>query len=121
MEGTSTHYKERLARALAPLLDAAAPPGEDVHSRWARWLPPLVEAIRATAPADPARALGHLAAGGRDGLTAAVVIMREIAGPHVLGPDDALTAVLGRHDNWRDWRENPEWWPRALDELRPAP
>jgi hypothetical protein len=122
VEDSADSYHDRLARALAPLLDAAERPGEDAHSRWARWLRPLVETTRTTTAAargaDPAAALGHLAAGGRDGLVAAIVVLRELAGPHVLGPQDALAAVLAGHDNWRGWRENPRWWPHALDELR---
>lgn len=121
VQGTAKHYQERLARALAPLLDAAERPGEDAHSRWARWLRPLVDATRAAHPADPATVLGHLAGGGRDGLIAAVVILREIAGPHTLGPHDALAAVLAHHDNWSAWRANPGWWPMVLDELGPGP
>ncbi|MFG3529860.1 nucleotidyl transferase AbiEii/AbiGii toxin family protein [Streptomyces sp. NPDC047917] len=95
--------------------------GSEVSGRyrlWARWLEPLVESTRAAAPQDPASALGFLAEGGQDGLTAAVVVVREIAGPRHLGLADALAAVLSHRAGWRYWREHPEACERVLNELR---
>ncbi|MFD0337316.1 nucleotidyl transferase AbiEii/AbiGii toxin family protein [Streptomyces sp. NPDC127117] len=88
------------------------------YRQWARWLQPLVESTRRAAPEDPAAALGFLADGGRDGLTAAVVVLREIAGPGHLGLADALAGVLSHEGNWRHWRNYPEACELALDELR---
>lgn len=110
--------RERLARALGPLLEAAERPGEDGYSRWARWLRPLVDSTRAMAADHPETALGHLCEAGRDGLTAAVVIVREIVGRERIRPEDALAAVLTDGNSWRYWRENPDACRRALDELR---
>lgn len=66
----------------------------------------------------PETALGHLCEAGRDGLTAAVVIVREIVGRERIRPEDALAAVLTDGNSWRYWRENPDACRRALDELR---
>ncbi|MEL5954037.1 nucleotidyl transferase AbiEii/AbiGii toxin family protein [Streptomyces sp. CLV115] len=85
---------------------------------WARWLEPLVESTRTAAREDPASALGFLDEGGQDGLTAAVVVVREIAGTRHLGLADALAAVLSHQASWRYWREHPEACERVLDELR---
>lgn len=109
---------ERLGLALAPLLAAAEPPSEDPYSRWARWLVPLVAATREEAATDPASALGHLSGDGRAGLAAAVVVVREIAGRHRLGLEDALAAVLAHEDRWRYWRDSPASCAAALDLLR---
>ncbi|MER7808458.1 nucleotidyl transferase AbiEii/AbiGii toxin family protein [Streptomyces sp900116325] len=111
-------FRGRLARALGPLLESAERPGEGGYTRWARWLQPLVESTRATAPDRPEAALGHLCEGGRDGLTAATVIVREVVGRERLRLEDALAAVLTDGSNWRYWRENPDACRRALDELR---
>ncbi|MFE6667327.1 nucleotidyl transferase AbiEii/AbiGii toxin family protein [Streptomyces sp. NPDC057697] len=113
-------YRGRLARALAPLWEAGTPvAGAAVGYReWARWLQPLVEATRATAPEHPAAALGHLAEGGRDGLKAAVVVVRELAGAGRTGLAEALADVLSHEESWRYWRENPAACARVLDELR---
>ncbi|WP_326763589.1 nucleotidyl transferase AbiEii/AbiGii toxin family protein [Streptomyces sp. NBC_01591] len=113
----------RLARALAPLLETAERPdradsgGSDRYRQWARWLQPLVESTRTTAAEDPAAALGFLAEGGWDGLKAAVVVVREIAGPRRLGLREALASVLSHEDSWQYWRNQPEACDRALDEL----
>jgi hypothetical protein len=133
---SSASYCGRLAQALAPLLKTAerldeanvagAVNGVDEadsqvsarYRQWARWLQPLVESTRTAASGDPAAALGFLAEGGRDGLTAAVVVVREIAGPRHLGPADALARVLSHDGSWRYWREHPEASAWALDELR---
>ncbi|MDV9193939.1 nucleotidyl transferase AbiEii/AbiGii toxin family protein [Streptomyces sp. Wh19] len=145
---SAASYCRRLARALAPLLEAAERPDganvtdatdradavdavdaaygiDEVDSEvsgqyrlWARWLEPLVRSTLTAAPEDPAAALGFLAEGGHDGLTAAVVVVREIAGPLHLGLADALAGVLSHEGSWRYWREHPEACERALDELR---
>ncbi|MFI0712477.1 nucleotidyl transferase AbiEii/AbiGii toxin family protein [Streptomyces inhibens] len=116
--GTADSYRERLGRALAPLLAVAEPPGECVYDRWVRWLRPLVESTRGAAAADPLAVLGHLAGGGWEGLLATVVIVREVVGRQTLGVEDALGVVIAGHDRWRVWRENPGWWPAVVDELR---
>ncbi|MCZ4126201.1 hypothetical protein, partial [Streptomyces sp. H39-S7] len=79
------------------------------------WLHPLVESTRATPPADRAASLAPLAPGGQDGLTAAVIILREAVGRQALNTDDALRAVLAAHDTWSSWRQNPQWWPKIPD------
>ncbi|MGW2088709.1 nucleotidyl transferase AbiEii/AbiGii toxin family protein [Streptomyces sp. NPDC001880] len=126
----SASYCERLARALAPLMEAAertdgpgGAEGPDAevsvrYQKWARWLQPLVESTRASAPGSPAASLGHLAEGGHDGLTAAVVVVRELAGRRRLGLTDALAVVLSHEESWQYWRDHPEACARALDELR---
>ncbi|MFD5189637.1 nucleotidyl transferase AbiEii/AbiGii toxin family protein [Streptomyces sp. NPDC058357] len=112
-------YRGRLARALAPLLETEAPAvGAAGYRQWARWLQPLVESTRAAAPEHPAAALGHLADGGRDGLKAAVVVVREIAGAGRHGLADALADVLSHEGSWQYWRDHPEACTRVLDELR---
>ncbi|MFE2936216.1 nucleotidyl transferase AbiEii/AbiGii toxin family protein [Streptomyces sp. NPDC059278] len=85
---------------------------------WARWLEPLVKSILTAAPEDPAAALGFLAEGGQDGLTAAVVVVREIAGPRHLELADALAGVLSHEGGWQYWREHPEACEWSLNELR---
>ncbi|MFG2629895.1 nucleotidyl transferase AbiEii/AbiGii toxin family protein [Streptomyces sp. NPDC048473] len=115
---SAASYRERLARALAPLLKRAEPPDEDSCTRWARWLQPLVESTRTTPAEHRAAALGYLAEGGGDGLAAAVVIVRELAGSRSLGLEDALATVLSYEDSWHYWRENPDACVRALDVLR---
>ncbi|MET9657798.1 nucleotidyl transferase AbiEii/AbiGii toxin family protein [Streptomyces sp. NPDC006510] len=120
---SAASYCERLARALTPLLETAKRPdgaGSEVSGRygqWARWLQPLVESTRATAAENPAAALGFLAEGGQDGLTAAVVVVREIAGPRQMGLAEALAGVLSHERSWQYWRNHPEACDRALDEL----
>jgi hypothetical protein len=92
-----------------------------LYERWVSWLTPLTDHIRATAPDDPAGALGRLAGGGVDGARAAVVVLREILGRDIVGPDEALTRVLAGHDRWAAWRSHPDLWPRILDGMdRPA-
>ncbi|MCX5103885.1 nucleotidyl transferase AbiEii/AbiGii toxin family protein [Streptomyces sp. NBC_00439] len=145
---SAASYCGRLAQALAPLLEAAERPyGADAthathvtdeayavdaaygidevdsevsgrYRLWARWLEPLVKSTLTAAPEGPAAALGFLAEGGQDGLTAAVVVVREIAGPRHLGLADALAAVLSHEGGWGYWREHPEACERALDDLR---
>ncbi|AXE82210.1 nucleotidyl transferase AbiEii/AbiGii toxin family protein [Streptomyces atratus] len=115
---SAASYRERLARALAPLLETAVQPEEDPYSQWARWLKPLVESARTTAAECRAAGLGHLAEGGGAGLAAAAVIVRELAGSRSLGLDDALATVLSHEDSWHYWRENPDACVRALDVLR---
>ncbi|RKN39701.1 nucleotidyl transferase AbiEii/AbiGii toxin family protein [Streptomyces hoynatensis] len=110
---------DRLARALAPLLAEAGRPGDGAQDRWARWLEPLVRATRARAPADPASALGALAEGGRDGLAAAVVIVREILGREALGPEEALRAVVAGDERWAHWRDHPASWRFVLELIGP--
>ncbi|MFE7469415.1 nucleotidyl transferase AbiEii/AbiGii toxin family protein [Streptomyces sp. NPDC057499] len=115
---SAEHYHARLARALAPLLGSEEmADGADGYRQWADWLQPLVESVRATAPDDPAPALGYLDAGGRNGLKAAVVVVRELAGPGSLGPADALAEVLSHQERWTYWRNRPEVCARILDEL----
>ncbi|MEU0627978.1 nucleotidyl transferase AbiEii/AbiGii toxin family protein [Streptomyces sp. NPDC005989] len=120
---SATSYRERLTRALAPLLETAERPDRadsdvsDQYRQWARWLQPLVESTRAAAAEDPAAVLGFLAEGGWDGLKAAVVVVREISGPRRLGPAEALASVLSHESSWRYWRNHPEACDRALDEL----
>ncbi|WNI20618.1 nucleotidyl transferase AbiEii/AbiGii toxin family protein [Streptomyces sp. ITFR-16] len=115
---TAAGLTRRLGRALEPMLAEAEPPGETPYDRWARWLAPLVAVTRERAPADPASVLGHLAGGGFEGLAAAVVVVREVCGPERVSERDALAAVLAREDNWRYWRENPQYCRRALELLR---
>ncbi|MFE1957877.1 nucleotidyl transferase AbiEii/AbiGii toxin family protein [Streptomyces sp. NPDC059479] len=117
-ERTPRSYTERLRRALEPLLAEAEPPGEDTYARWARWLRPLVESTRTASPDNPAAALTRFSAGGLDGLAAAVVIMREIAGPTALGLEDALAAVLAHPDGWDNFRNDTDWSHWALNRLR---
>ncbi|MFE4175800.1 nucleotidyl transferase AbiEii/AbiGii toxin family protein [Streptomyces sp. NPDC056909] len=117
-EQTPHSCAERLGRALEPFLAVAEPPGEESYARWARWLRPLVESIRTVSPADPAAALTRFSAGGLDGLAAAVVVMREIAGPETLGLEGALAAVLAHPDGWAGFRNHPEWCEQALAPLR---
>ncbi|MFI6728841.1 hypothetical protein [Streptomyces atratus] len=115
---SAASYRERLARALAPLLETAVRPEEDSYSQWARWLNPLVESARTTAAEHRTADLGHLAEGGDAGLAAAVVIVRELAGSRSLGLEDALATVLSHEGSWHYWRENPDACVRALDVLR---
>ncbi|MDT0319717.1 nucleotidyl transferase AbiEii/AbiGii toxin family protein [Streptomyces millisiae] len=110
--GTAHDWIGRLTQALEPLFAEAEPPGEGDHARWARWLAPLVAEARAAA--EPAAPLARLAAHGRDGLVAAVVILRELAGPEALPPEEALRAVLDGDDAWAYWRERPTTWPDVL-------
>ncbi|WP_405983387.1 nucleotidyl transferase AbiEii/AbiGii toxin family protein [Streptomyces sp. NBC_00872] len=117
-EQTPRSCAERLGRALEPFLAVAEPPGEETYTRWARWLRPLVESIRTVSPADPAAALARFSAGGMDGLAAAVVVMREIAGPETLGLEGALAAVLAHPDGWQGFRNYPKWCDQALGLLR---
>ncbi|MFF2012966.1 nucleotidyl transferase AbiEii/AbiGii toxin family protein [Streptomyces sp. NPDC058195] len=115
---SAEHYHTCLTRALAPLLGAErTADGEAGYQRWADWLQPLVEFIRATAADDPAPALGYLNDGGRDGLKAAVVVVRELAGPERLGLTEALAEVLSPQEHWSYWREHPEACAQLLDEL----
>ncbi|MEV0579495.1 nucleotidyl transferase AbiEii/AbiGii toxin family protein [Streptomyces sp. NPDC050392] len=109
---------ERLGRALEPLLAAAEPPGELPYDRWARWLEPLVAATRTKAATDPASALGHFSGHGYEGLAAAVVVVREMAGRGRLDLEGALAAVLAQEGDWRYWREHPGSCAEALELLR---
>ncbi|WP_243744507.1 nucleotidyl transferase AbiEii/AbiGii toxin family protein [Streptomyces hainanensis] len=104
----------RLATALEAFLATAEPPGEAAHRRWARWLAgPVAEARAAAGPVEAA--LGHWAAHGPCGAAAAVVILRELAGPERLGPEDALRAVVaGDEDAWTFLRVRPERWAPVL-------
>ncbi|MGA4843500.1 nucleotidyl transferase AbiEii/AbiGii toxin family protein [Streptomyces sp. G45] len=111
-------YEARLAHALGPFLAEAVRPGEPAYARAVRWLHPLIEAARADGAADPAPGLGHLAASGRDGLLAAVVVLRETVGRAELSLEGALDAVLAGHEAWAFWRADPRRGPRALTELR---
>ncbi|MDT0265244.1 hypothetical protein RM844_02950 [Streptomyces sp. DSM 44915] len=108
-------FPTRLTRALEPVLAEADQPGDTTQTRWARWLVPLTEAARAEA--EPAVALGRLAEGGQDGLTAAIVVLRELRGPAAVSPEEALHALLAADDGWRVWREHPGWWPELLARL----
>ncbi|MES9555129.1 MULTISPECIES: hypothetical protein [unclassified Streptomyces] len=69
-------------------------------------------------PGHPAAALGQLADGGRDGLKAAVVVVRKIVGAGSHGLADTLADVLSHEGNWQHWRDHPEACARVLDELR---
>lgn len=87
---------------------------------------PAVGPVAATAggvhtrdgPGHPAAALGQLADGGRDGLKAAVVVVREIVGAGSHGLADTLADVLSHEGSWQYWRDHPEACARVLDELR---
>ncbi|MEU3465497.1 nucleotidyl transferase AbiEii/AbiGii toxin family protein [Streptomyces sp. NPDC006733] len=107
VQETAEHFTDRLHRALAPLLAAAEQ--HDPYTQWVCWLQPLVESTRATPPADQAASLAPLARGGRDGLTAAVIILRETVGRQVLTTEDALRIVLAADDAWSAWRDDPPW------------
>ncbi|MFF1648775.1 nucleotidyl transferase AbiEii/AbiGii toxin family protein [Streptomyces sp. NPDC058240] len=116
---SAASYCGRLARALAPLLETeVSAGGTGRYRQWSRWLQPLVEATRASAAEAPAAALGYLAEGGRDGLLAAVVVVREITGPRRPDLADALADVLSHEGSWQYWRDHPEACVRLLDELR---
>ncbi|WP_431773798.1 nucleotidyl transferase AbiEii/AbiGii toxin family protein [Streptomyces cucumeris] len=115
--GTPETYAARLARALGSLLAEAEPPGETRYERWARWLEPVVETARASC-APLADRIGHLQAGGWEGLLAMVVVARELAGREAMGIEDALRAVVDQVVPHRTGRDNAKWWVAALDELR---
>ncbi|WP_428950674.1 nucleotidyl transferase AbiEii/AbiGii toxin family protein [Streptomyces sp. cg35] len=117
--GTAAQYLERLSAALEPLVaraerDAEAPS----YERWARWVGPLVDHVRATAPDVPASAVGRLASAGRPGAQAAVVVVREVLGRARVTVDEALALVLAGDERWHRWRESPDSWHMVLDELR---
>ncbi|WP_078964822.1 nucleotidyl transferase AbiEii/AbiGii toxin family protein [Streptomyces aureocirculatus] len=115
--GGPAPYEDRLARALAPLLTEVIRPGGSAYARTVRWLHPLIEESRAGGAPDPARALGYLAGSGRDGLVAAVVILRETVGREVIDVEEALAAVLTGHPAWQFWRQDPRRGRAALGDL----
>ncbi|MEU9318358.1 nucleotidyl transferase AbiEii/AbiGii toxin family protein [Streptomyces sp. NPDC048295] len=127
---SAASYCERLARALAPLMEAAertdgAAEAEEAETevsgryrQWARWLQPLVDSTRTSAAGNPAASLAQLDEGGWNGLVAAVVVVREVVGRSRLGLTDALAVVLSHEGSWRYWRNHPDACARALDELR---
>ncbi|MZD08034.1 nucleotidyl transferase AbiEii/AbiGii toxin family protein [Streptomyces sp. SID5785] len=113
-------YHARLAAALEPVIaraeqDADLPP----YERWVRWLTPLVDRVRATAPTEPARALGRLAGAGLPGAQAAVVVLREVLGPDTVTPEQALDRVLAADERWEAWRTHAELRARILAGLTP--
>lgn len=109
---------ERLGAALAPLFADAERPGHSGYERWLRWLEPLVAKIRALHGPERPDALARLADGGWPGMTAAVVVTRELAGgPEALSVREALSTLVFGHDRWQWWREDLED-NRALTELR---
>ncbi|MFJ6016261.1 nucleotidyl transferase AbiEii/AbiGii toxin family protein [Streptomyces sp. NPDC092952] len=113
--GSAEQYHARLVRVLEPLLDAeVAADGAGGYQQWADWLQPLVEYVRATSADDPASALGCLSEGGRDGLMAAVVVVRELAGAERLGLEEALAEVFSCQERWSYWRDRPEACARIL-------
>ncbi|MFI7008291.1 nucleotidyl transferase AbiEii/AbiGii toxin family protein [Streptomyces sp. NPDC050145] len=116
--GTVDEYYARLAAALEPVIaraeqDADLPP----YERWARWLTPLVDRVRATDPAEPARALGRLAGAGKAGARAAVVVVREILGRDTVTLDEALALVLYGDERWSGWRDRSHLWTGVLEGL----
>lgn len=110
----------RLGAALAPLFEAAERPGESGYQRWVRWLEPLVVATRALPGPDRPTALARLADGAWPGLTAAVVVTRELAGgPGAVSVEEAMSALVFGHDRWSGWRERQDLADNpALTELR---
>lgn len=128
---SAASYSGRLARTLAPLPAMAERPdvvseagsarkaGEadsvgradsEMSARYrprAQWLEPLVESTRTTAPEDPAATFGFLSRGGQDGLTAAVLVVREVTGPRDLGLADALARILSHEGSRRYRRDHP--------------
>ena len=103
VEGTAESHTARLERALAPVLQVAEPQGEHAYDRWARWLSPLVDTCRTSGAAPPATPPSHLAVSEGNGLTAAVVVVREVLGRGAVGTEEALDVVLshGAFDEWR--------------------
>lgn len=111
------HCLARLERALRPVVVATERPDEGGYERWARWLRPLIDRTSARNPLNPAAALGHLEDGGRDGLLAAVVVVREILGRDRTDLEEALRTVLARSNGWQFWRGREGEWADLLDEL----
>ncbi|MFC9243754.1 nucleotidyl transferase AbiEii/AbiGii toxin family protein [Streptomyces sp. NPDC057136] len=116
VEGTAASYTARLERALAPLLHAAEPHGEDDYDRWARWLRPLVDACRASNAPHPADPLTHLVQSEMNGLTAAVIVVREVLGRRTVSVEEALGVVMS-HDAFGIWRGYTDAQSRVLGEL----
>jgi hypothetical protein len=112
-------YLARLAAALEPVVaQTEADEGLPPYERWARWVTPFVERVRAVAPAEPATAVGRLAGGGLAGAQAAVVVVREVLGRDTVTLDEALALVLEAGEEWRGWRAQPRHWHLILEDLR---
>ncbi|MFJ1821381.1 hypothetical protein [Streptomyces sp. NPDC088139] len=77
-----------------------------------------MESTRTTARGTPPPRSGSWPSGGRDGLKAAVVVVRKIVGAGSHGLADTLADVLSHEGNWQHWRDHPEACARVLDELR---
>ncbi|MGP3632505.1 nucleotidyl transferase AbiEii/AbiGii toxin family protein [Streptomyces sp. 24-1644] len=103
VEGTAESHAARLERVLAPFFDMAERDGEDAYGRWARWLRPLVDTHRASDATHPAGPLTHLAQSEGNGLTAAVVVVREVLGPQAVSVEEALDVVMS-HEAFGIWR-----------------
>ncbi|SOD65702.1 Nucleotidyl transferase AbiEii toxin, Type IV TA system [Streptomyces zhaozhouensis] len=114
-------YATRLRRVVAPLLAEADQPGDTPHRRWARWLAPLIDEARARAPRERVAALGELAAEGVSGLTAAVVILRELAGTEALPVRRTMEDVLAADERWATLRSRPHLRRFALRDLGEEP
>ncbi|WP_338702785.1 nucleotidyl transferase AbiEii/AbiGii toxin family protein [Streptomyces sp. Q6] len=117
--GEVGEYVDRLRAVLEPLAERAereAAPGP--YDRWAHWLVPLVEHVRATAPDAPATAVARrLSASGRWGFTASVVVVREVLGRDTTTLDQACAAVLRDEEHWAYLRGRPDLCSRFLEEL----
>ncbi|MFI7382454.1 nucleotidyl transferase AbiEii/AbiGii toxin family protein [Streptomyces sp. NPDC049813] len=119
--GSVDEYTARLWAVLEPLAARAESeqrdePGE--YERWARWLAPLVEHVRATAPGAPVQAVARrMSQSGRWGFLAAVVVVREVGGRATVTLGEARDAVLARTEHWAHLRTRPELWPMLLEGL----
>ncbi|MBO1334588.1 nucleotidyl transferase AbiEii/AbiGii toxin family protein [Streptomyces sp. VRA16 Mangrove soil] len=118
--GEVDEYVGRLRAVLEPLADRAEHEARaDAYDRWAHWLAPLVEHVRATAPHAPAAAVGRrLSASGRWGFVATVVVVREVVGRGTTTLEEACAAVLRDEENWAYLRGRPDLSSRFLEELR---
>ncbi|TNM34657.1 nucleotidyl transferase AbiEii/AbiGii toxin family protein [Streptomyces sedi] len=110
-------YEPRLRRVVAPLLAEADRPGDTPHRRWARWLAPLIDEARARDPRERAAALGELAVEGPSGLTAAVVILRELAGAEAPSVRETMETVLAADERWSWLRSRPHLLRFTLSDL----
>ncbi|NEB73951.1 nucleotidyl transferase AbiEii/AbiGii toxin family protein [Streptomyces sp. SID14478] len=112
--GTVEEYVARLWAALEPLAERAERETDgEAYDRWAQWLAPLVDHVRATAPDTPVRAVGRrMSESGRWGFLASAVVVREIAGRQRMTWEEARAAVLVGDERWAHLRDRPDLWPR---------